>query len=411
VRIGKKHALIWGGLFLFIVAISLRVNQLFIMAAAVGLLAPVSYLLSSRSLQSLRVRRLLPQRLTTGESAAVQLIVHNTSRRPHFLVQIQDSLPDGLTAPDGNEHLIVDLAAREQRTITYKMLPLRRGVYELSPLTLLTNDAIGLFEFATSAAQPQQLVVYPKPIALPDMWPEAARASISPKTRKRIRGREPDLYGVREYVPGDDLRRIHWKATAHRGKLTIVERERPQDMAAVVILDLSRHVHSGRGNESSLEYGVTLAASLLVQALAQGRRASLIAQGEVDHSVPACEYPGQRIPFLEALARVEAHCSQSLHTIINEKRRQLYQVGSVAVISPQVGQPMLRLATALQEWGNSVTWFSLAAPTFEDQGGGEGRYQRFITGLRRRGCRTHSIRGGAGLASAIGGRQRIARPP
>lgn len=407
-KIGKKTALICGAWFLLIVAVVFRLNQLFIMAAAVGLLAPISYLLSARRLQRLRVRRLVPPRLIAGEPSEVRLTVHNTSPQPHFLVHIQDLLPDGLTAPAGNEHLVVDLAPGEQRTVTYELLPLRRGLYELSELRLLTTDAIGLFEFTTRASHPQQMVVYPKPVALPNMWPTAATGRTSHRTTRRIKGPGPDLYGVREYAPGDDLRHIHWKATAHRGKLTIVERERPQDVAVVVILDLSRDIHTGRGNESSLEYGVTLAASLLVQALGQGRRASLIAQGEVDYSVPPAEYPDHRVRFMEALARVEADGPKSLRAVVSERRSQLHEAGSIAVISPQVGEPMLALSAALQKWGNSVSWFSLVAPSFEGQSGSEGRYRRFVAALRRRGCRTHIIRGGAGLAATVGRRERIA---
>ncbi len=407
-KIGKVHTLIWGTLFLLIVAFTLHVTQLFIMAVAVGLLAPLSYLLSSRSLNGLKVQRRLPSRLTAGEPTQVSLVAHNTSSQHRLPFTVQDLLPEGLSAPQDNQHLIVDLASGQQQTVTYQMLPLRRGLYELSALKLITTDLIGLFEFATSVAQPQQLLVYPKPIPLPDMWRTATASRGSYQTTRRTPGPGPDLYGVREYIPGDDLRKIHWKATAHRGKLTVIEREQAQKVAATVVLDLSANAHTGWGNESSLEYGVTLAASLLAQALQQDRRATLIAHGAIDYSVPASKHPNQQMQFLDALARVQADCQQSLRSLVNEKRRQLYQAGSVVVISPQVGQSMMALVTTLQKWGNSVTWFSLVGPSFEGQADSEARYQGFAAALRRQGCRSHIIRAGAGLVANITRRQRIA---
>jgi len=173
-------------------------------------------------------------------------------------------------------------------------------------------------------------------------------------------------------------------------------------------LDLSANAHTGRGNESSLEYGVTLAASLLAQAFQQDRRAALIGHGAIDYSVPASKHPNQQMQFLDALARVQADCQQSLRSLVNEKRRQLYQAGSVVVISPQVGQSMMALVTTLQKWGNSVTWFSLVGPSFEGQADSEARYQGFAAALRRQGCRSYIIRAGAGLVANITRRQRIA---
>lgn len=404
----KRYYLVGGAGVLLIVAVTLHIQQLFVMAAMVALLAPVSYLLSCRMLRGLKVRRQLPHRLTAGKVAEVKVTVHNVGSLRRTLFSVQEVLPAGLTAPAGNEHLIVDLGPDEQYAMTYELLPLRRGVYELSELRLITSDATGLFDFVRSATDSHELLVYPQVLTLPDLWPTRAATGHVPQTSKRMLGQGPDFYGVREYVPGDDLRRIHWKVTAHRGKLTVIERERAQNLAATVILDLSQNVHAGRGNESSLEYGVTLAASLLVQALRQDRFAGLIARGSTDYSVPLSRDPDQEIRLLEALAHVAADSPRPLPAVVNEKRQQLAQAGSVTVISPQIDERMSPLAAVLQEWGNGVSWFSLVAPSFEGQAGSEVRYQRFAATVRQRGCYTHLVRGGAGLAATMPRRQSVA---
>ena len=407
-RVGKWHYLIWGTLFLLIVGVILHVQQLFIMTAAVGLLAPISYLLSSRALGRVKVRRDIPGRMTAGQLAEIRLTVHNTSSQRRTSLSIGEALPDGLSALDGHEQLIMDLGPGEQRTVTGRLLALRRGVYELSELRLITSDLIGLFEFAEVVADPHQLLVYPKALPLRNMWPTGAAPRHLPQASRRRPGQGSDFYGVREYVPGDDLRRIHWKVTAHRGKLSVSEGEHPQSLAATVIIDLSANVHAGEGSESSLEYGVTLAASLLAQALTQERAADLIARGQTDYSVTGSGQPGQRIRLLEALARVSADGSRPLEAVAAEKRLRLAPAGSVAVISPQVGDEMREFLDMLQEWGNVVSWFSLVAPSFEGRTDSEVHYQSFMAALRARGCRAYLIRGDTSLEASLGRGERRA---
>ncbi len=409
-KVGKKHTLIWGGLFLLIVAVFLHINQVFVMAAAIGLLAPVSYLLSRHSLKGLDVKRRLHRtRLSVGESVPVSLTVCNTGTGPRYLVSVEDVLPDGLLLPDGERHLIVDLAPGQEQTVTYHLLPVRRGVYKLDELGLVTSDLIGLFEFTRSVSDSGELVVYPQVIDLPDMWPQAVAGMGRLRTRKRRPGTGTELYGVRDFVPGDDLRQIHWKATAHRGKLSVVQRERPQDIPAIVILDLSAGVHAGRGNESSLEYGVTLAATLAAQALKRGRPTGLIAQGAADYSVAPAEAPGQKLQILEALARVTADCPQSLPAVIQGQESRLAGGASVAVISPQTAESMADVGATLCQWGNAVNWFSLVTGSFEGHMGLEGRYRRLASQLRRQGGHTVTIHGGQGLAAGVKGAGRVVR--
>lgn len=402
-KLHKWHTLIWGSFFLLTVGFVLHVYQLFYMAAAWGLLAPISYLLMRVNLHKLEVRRCLPSRAVAGESVPVELEIDNQAGRRRFLFAVDDILPEGLQASEASRQVVVDLAPHASRSLHYELVPQCRGVYHLSELRLTAPDLLGMYESSNRLPQTDELIVYPKLIALPHLWPSIPTGAPTRAQVRRKSNQGLDLYGVRKYLPGDDLRRIHWKATAHTGELVVTERERRYSMAATAVIDLSRDVHAGRGNETTLEYGVTLTASLLDQVLRQRGVAQLIARGARDYSVPFGAPGCSQTAILESLARIRADSVAPLLQVLAHYQKNLSGAGAVAVITPQIGDEMHRAAATLQSWGNSIIWFSLVAPTFEDSvpaaGSSEARYHRFAQTLRRRGCPVYLIRGDVSLAA------------
>jgi uncharacterized protein (DUF58 family) len=164
-------------------------------------------------------------------------------------------------------------------------------------------------------------------------------------------------------------------------------------------------VHTGQGRESTLEYGVTLAASLIAQALDEGGSAGLMAKGEHEYSVPPESNPAQRWRLLEALARVETTRDAPVPQLALAMVKNLPRGSAVAIITPQTGPEMISLAGLLASRGFRVIWFLLVAPTFElhqPQDLREERYQQLAADLRRRGQSAYLIRAGGGVEASLG---------
>jgi len=289
--------------------------------------------------------------------------------------------------------------------VTYVLHALRRGVYEVGPARLSAMDALGLHDFQQAVPELTELVVYPRIVPLPDLWPQGpAERSITRRALRRPGGIDPR--GTREYVPGDDLRNIHWKASAHHGKLTVVEREQSQGLRTTAVLDLTAGVHVGRGNDTTLEYGVTVAASLLARTLSSGGTAGLVAVGDGDYSVAADSSPGQRWRLLEALARCQAGERRSLTQVLSSRLAALPGGSTVAVITPQVGSEVRRIADLLDSRGFRGLWLLLVAPTFEPSEenirGAEDHYRALATSLGRRGQTAYVMSAGDRLEAAFG---------
>lgn len=410
-RTAKRQMLLWGSIFLFAVGLTLHVRQMLFMALVLALLAPLSRLMSRPILRGLQVQRRMPSRLTARQSCRVTLAVENPTARSRPAFWIQDSLPEGLSAGQEAGQLLVDLGPHEQREISYQLRALRRGVFELGPVKLTACDALGLHDFEETVSEEADLLVYPAVVPLPDLWPRGPAERTSPRrTRRRPGGIDPR--GTREYVPGDDLRHINWKVSAHRDKLIIVEREQSEGLRATVLLDLTEGVHVGRGNDTTLEYGVTLAASLLVQALNSNGTVGLLAHGNRDYSVPADSIPSQRWRLLEALARVQAGSGQGLSATVLSSIAGLPRGSAVAVITPQAGPEVLTAASLLASRGFRALWFLLVAPSFELERGTtsvfEDRYRQIVQSLVRRGQPTYLMYGGEALEASLRRWRRVA---
>lgn len=403
-RTVKKQMLVWGSVFLLLVGLTLHIRQMLFMASALAVLSPLAYLMSRPLLRGLEVRRRAPDRLNARETCMVSLIVSNPTVRSRPAFWVEDTLPEGLSADDASQ-LVLDLGPGEERRLHYRLQALRRGVFPLGPIRLFTTDALGLHEFEQLVPEMTELLVYPRVVPLPDLWPQGpAERSTPRRTQRRPGGVDPR--GTREYTPGDDLRHIHWKVSAHRNKLILVEREQSEGLRATAVVDLSEGVHTGRGNETSLECAVTIAASLLVQGLERGGTVGLIACGDRDYSVPGDSAPHHRWRLLEALARCQAGCPRPLSEVMREHLARLPRGSSVAVITPQLGEEVLTTAGLLATRGLRGLWFLLVAPTFElETHGGltlDGRYQALAEALTRRGQRAYVIRAGESLESVLG---------
>ena len=400
----KVQLLIWGTVFIFMVGMILHIQQLLFVSLTLALLAPTSYLFSRTSLRGLRVRRALPAHMTAGETSSATLTLENPAGHARPAFWMEDELPEGLSRGETAADLILDLAPHEERAITYPLTAVHRGLFRLGAVRVTTSDALALHDFEETLPTSDELLVYPRVVPLPDLWPRSPADRSTPRrTRRRPGGIDPRA--TREYVPGDDLRHIHWKVSARRSRMMIVEREQSEGLRATVLLDLNQALHAGRGAESTLEYGVTLAASLLAQALDEGGSAALAARATHDYSVSGESNPRQRWRLLEALARVEADGGGPLPQRAAGLVRGLSRGSAVAIITPQTGPEMVSLANLLASRGFRVVWFLLVAPTFVLSQGRdllEDRYRQLALELNRRGQAAYLIRGGGGIEASLG---------
>jgi uncharacterized protein (DUF58 family) len=154
-----------------------------------------------------------------------------------------------------------------------------------------------------------------------------------------------DFHGVREHQPGDPLRRVHWPTTARTGRLAVVEFERAFQRDVVIALDASRGTEYGAGRETTLEYAVKAAATLVDRTLQAGGGVSLVTQaGRVDVRPGDADLAAARFRLFDLLARIRAEADSSLADALRAAR---LAAGSHFSVLTSRGDP--RLSAFLSE--------------------------------------------------------------
>jgi uncharacterized protein (DUF58 family) len=400
--IGKRFALLFGAMFILVVAILLHVEYLYYISLALAATPGVAYLWGRWSLNGIVASRRMPEVVTAGESSAMSVAITNRGATRRSMLVIKDNLPSGLSAESTTERFLSDILPAETAEVSYPFLARRRGVYHLGWVDLSTTDPLGIFAYHKELEALGTLVVHPRPVPLPPIKPPSAGMMVASRARARKRGEGTDLYGVREYTPGDDLRRIDWKSTAKRGKLTVVEYESGEATNLAVALDLSPGFHAGAEDESTIEYGVTLAASIASQCLRRGTEFSLIAEGQASHSLRLLMSPESETAAMDALARVRADCPDPFADTLVRFEEWLPPGAGIVVISPAVGPEAVNAARRLTALGHGVLWVSLVAASFAPSGAAEAAYAELAVRLAGARCDVRQIRSGDDVATRMG---------
>jgi uncharacterized protein (DUF58 family) len=410
--IGKRFAIVFGAMFILVVAVLLHAEYLYYMSFALALLPAVTWVVGWRSLRNLTAERRLPAVVKVGETFGMRVALTNAGvARKQFLL-VRDGLPSGLLAESPPERWLPDLVPGETVEVEYPVLARKRGVYPFGWVDLHSTDPLGLFGFHREVEAPATIIVHPRPVALPPVRPPAPGVTVSARARLRKRGEGTDFAGLREYIPGDDMRRVHWKNSAKRGKLTVVEYESAEANSMAVVLDLSPQFQAGHDQESTLEYGVTLAASIAAQCLRRGAECSLVAEGAESHSLRSLAAPSEETRVMDALARVRADAKAPIADTLLAFEQWLPPGTGVVVISPAAGPQAAAAARRLTALGHGVLWVSLVAPSFVGEGeptaATEAAYAELATNLGGARCEVRQVRRGEHLATRMGVRAHAA---
>ncbi|MER8104377.1 DUF58 domain-containing protein [Kitasatospora sp. NPDC094016] len=219
-------------------------------------------------------RRLSPRRAVAGQEARVHLRVDNVSRVPTGLLLLEDKVPYVLGP---RPRFVLDrVEPRGHREVSYRVRSDLRGRYPLGPLQLRLSDPFGMCEVNRSFSASDVLTVVPQVQALPHVRLSGEWGGQGESRARTLALAGDDDVILREYRPGDDLRRVHWKSTARYGELMVRREEQPQRARATVLLDTREIGHRGSGPASSFEWAVSCAASVAVHLLERGYQTQLL---------------------------------------------------------------------------------------------------------------------------------------
>lgn len=231
--------------------------------ALCALLVGLDVLLAT-SPRSVTVTRRLPRRVRLGEPVPVSVAVHNHGSRPLHAV-IRDAWQPTAGAPEERQRL--SIPAGERRRVAIPLLPRRRGELVSEFVMVRSRGPLGLAGRQARHAVRGAITVLPAFASRKHLPSRLARLrELDGNTSIQVRGQGTEFDSLREYVRGDDVRSIDWRATARAGT-TMLRTWRPErDRHVVIILDTGRTAAARVGDGTRLD--AALEASLLLAALA-----------------------------------------------------------------------------------------------------------------------------------------------
>ena len=309
-------------------------------------------------------RSIAPARTQAGMPVTVQLMVRNARRIGTGPVQCEEVLPT--TFGERPRFSLGGLSAGHEQHVSYPLLPTLRGHYQLGPLLVGSLDPMGLATAGRAAGGTSDLWITPPVVPLEPL--RAAATGVSGQTMVQRAGLlEPDDVLVREYRPGDDVRHVHWRTTAHHGELMVRREEQGWDPLAVLLLDSRAAAHTGTGPSASFEWAVSATASIGLHLLSQSYRLQVM---DVEGQVLAGDDQDRQ---LDAEALLEAMTVQQLSARRTLDLAEGFGRGRWDLLVGVLGRLTAADATTLARAGQGVSGalaFVLDASSFATAGWG-----------------------------------------
>jgi uncharacterized protein (DUF58 family) len=169
------------------------------------------------------------------------------------------------------------LDGRGTSTVRYPLTPARRGRYVIGPGRLSSTDPFGLVRAPLPGGSPSTFVVFPRLEPLRGRAPVAVRNGGTSTASAASLAAGSEFFATREWRPGDDMRRIHWRSTARMGKVMVKQEELPKRDHATVVLDNRRASYADDWEGAdAFERAVEAAASLVHHFIGEGFAVRLV---------------------------------------------------------------------------------------------------------------------------------------
>jgi uncharacterized protein (DUF58 family) len=343
-------------------------------------------------------RQFSEQRVLFGEEVTLALAVENAKLLPLPWLEVEDTIPRAL--PLSGQRLRVSLLGDtavldnlfstrwyERVTRRYTIQCNVRGVHKFGPTVMRSGDVFGFFSNEQTYENLQYLLVYPLVVPLTRFSLPARHPFGDRRTPRRLLEDPSRVIGVRDYVYGDSLRRVHWKATARTMQMQSKIYEATTTYTMVIFLNVLSHFDSLHGLQPEVqELGICAAASVADWALNEGYAVGLYAntlmympeelvgyeveqEGEGEHSLaatlaaqlkrrrihlPPATSEEQRKRIMDVLARIQPFFGSTFEDVVHTERNRLPAGATVVIITSTVTDPLLETLARIRQSGHAV---------------------------------------------------------
>jgi uncharacterized protein (DUF58 family) len=379
-----------------------------------------SYAWAWNSLRAIGLRRITrTRRSQVGQFAEEQFEIANRGRLPKLWLEIKD---DSTLPWHDASRVVSSLGHGQTQRWQVRTLCTQRGRFRLGPLTLHSGDPVGIFDVEQHIDSTSNIVVYPLMVELTAFEPSISELSGGEARHRRTYQMTTNVAGVRDYVPGDSLNRIHWPSTARTQRLIAKEFELDPTADVWLYLDLHRDaeaalpwspqppepaifaLHGAKRQSlryelppSTTEYAVTVTASLARYFVLRNRAVGLSSRSRQREYVQADRGERQLTKILEALAVVNANGTFPFAQLIANDGMRLNRNDTVLAVSADPSPEWAVALHHIQRRGVNSIAVVIDGSTF----GRQDDYFPLLGQLEAAGVPTYRVGRGEDIAAAL----------
>ncbi|HJR79522.1 MAG TPA: DUF58 domain-containing protein [Anaerolineales bacterium] len=327
-----------------------------------ALLIAIAWLTSMFALRGVKVERHARSlRAGVGDIFEEHFEISNTSKVPKLWLEVanESNVPHA-----AGSRVLTFLRAKQKRVYTARNWLTHRGGFPLGPTTVTSGDLFGIFRVSKTFPATSSLMVLPMIFPVSEFLSPPGLLPGGKAIRRKSIDITPHAAGIREYVPGDPMKRIHWPTSIRREQLMVKEFEQDPQAEVWLFLDTHKNAHVAKSSEtydtppiddllllkrrkvklapSTLEYSISITASLAHYFIAQRRAVGLVsALGRSFKVIPAERSERQEAKILEELAFLQAESTYTLPGLVTAQMGQLPQGSSAILITPMIWPELL----------------------------------------------------------------------
>lgn len=365
------------------------------------LLLLIAWLLTILSLRGVTVeRRARSSRAGVGDVFEEYFEVMNNSRVTKLWLEVanESKIPNAT-----GSRIVTILRGRQKRSYTARTWLTSRGGFPLGPTTLTSGDPFGIFRVSRQFPAQSNLIVFPMLFQVRDFLSPPGLLPGGKAIRRKSIDITPHASGLREYVPGDPMKRIHWPTSIRRNQLMVKEFEQDPQAEVWFFLDTHKNVHVAKSGDiyetpplddlllirrrkvklppSTLEYSISITASLAHYFIEQRRSVGVVTASEHSYKViPAERSERQEGKILEALAFLQGESMITLPSLVSAQIGQLPQGSSAVLVTPMPWPELLLAVDSLQRRNLRAVVVLLMAKSF----GGRQSNEELVRALAER---------------------------
>ncbi|QQM68454.1 DUF58 domain-containing protein [Actinomyces weissii] len=262
---------------------------------------------------------LLEPRMQVGDRAVIHVTVTNPTNRLLMPTRMEMHVGSGQAV-----FVVPALVPKATNQRGFILPTKRRGVVEVGPVLTVDQDPMGLLRHERQRTTPQSVHIHPRTVHL-GIQLNGTMRDVEGAVTQELSSSDVSFHALRDYVPGDDRRNVHWRSTARTGRLMVRQFEETRRASLVVLLSTRMEDYA---TEDDFETAVSCACSLALDAVSANREVHLLTQnGPLPTASP------QRL--LDASCLVEATALTGLEDLAGQAVRSFPALSVLAAVTGQ----------------------------------------------------------------------------